>query len=1248
MKRLFISALSLLALTATANAQSNSLEEGFEAADLLTSGWTTRTSSDASGNKFKWEKVAYTSNPLNLRSGYTQGGDSAMMVSSGKTTSAGIAPDSWLISPAVTVADGDYLSFMLAYAPVYNDVATVPAEQRIKFAVLVSTTGTEADDFTETLFEFAPYGDTDWRKKVFSLSKFAGQTIHIAFRDYGNASTGPVTLNRTWIDDVVVGQGASSDFVATELLSPAAGPNLSQKVSFKYTNSGLAPQTLSVSYKVNDNDPVTEKVDLSAAPSDTTLYTFQTPATLNVGSNKVSVWATADNDGVHENDTLTSTVTIEKVFSLPYEMNSDNLSDGWTYTYHTGKLNRGTNTGWWQVPDETMTKYVWSYKLCAKESILEGKWFALEEGKANITFNYTSGTEVPLEIQYTKNPAEGEEAETHSVTATLPASTEAASQTVSIDVPETGVYKLGLKCGDTYAGPFAINTLNLTKVAKGDVAVTEVKTDKAVVANTPQRIYVKVRNYSEEDLADIPVKVDVDGQTVSTDIVSNVPAGGVVDVEIGQTNIADETLRGISYAEGTHDVKVYTAFENDINAANDTLSTTVYAYTKPEMPFAESFENETDNQRWTSENLSDNALDWTIDTAVVGNLNWAKDGENAAYMSSVAGAEHNAVLRSPVIRVNEAGKVRLSYYYTTRMTATNADDRTFLTVSVKGVSAETADFEVSRKDSISDANVGSYHQGYLLANLPAAGDYRIEFLNTGLGHDIVLDDIRFDQLSDWAIVAATQTAKTGFNNTVSQITARIANHGAADKAGFSLILKTLHADGTETSLTEQYEGTILAGDTVAYTFADVDVSQADTYTFGIQLIDNEDADEFNNAWTLPSITTFANATLPYTADFDTEEQQLQWTLNGGWQTGTYTSSSSAYNGTGAISHHRAAESEDGDWAFSGCIEIPAGTYDLTFFYRTFLNGKTEKLYAQNFAVYLGTEPKAEAMTQVVYTSPVDAIASDKRYKKVAEQLTVAEDGQYYIGIKCTSSSAYGVLYVDDIQLKEADATAPVLNDYTADFSTWYHYDPSTQFAQWTEAEDGNSLVATQKIFNAGNPQVELPGLLVSPAFTLTEGTTVLAALDYSMAIEDASNVSDDEKAKMRTTVCLLHEHNPEAVCATIAEGDVADGSRQTASSSFDITETGVYYFAIGTSGAENCLADDATLTYNLYGLTLSSVETGITTAKSQLTGNVELFDLNGRLIGSFDNASDALKNCPQRGVYILHSQDSANSVKVIK
>lgn len=1238
MKRLILSAMPLMMAAMAASAQEPTLKEGFESGDVPPSGWTVRACTDATSNKYKWESVAYGSDPLKYRSGYAQGGERCMMVSSGKTTSTKPAPDSWLITPQVAVASGDNLSFMLAYAPVYNDNAVVPEDKRIKFAVLVSTTGTDAADFTETLMEIAPYGETDWRKKVVSLEKYAGKNIYIAFREYGDYDKGAVTLNRTWIDDVVVGKTESSDLVATQLLSPVAGPKSSQTVTFSYTNSGMASKGMKASYKVNDGDIVTETLDqsVSCAAGDTLQYTFATPATLNIGAeNTVRVWMEAANDDVHENDTLAAKVNIDNVFALPYEMNSDNLSVGWSYTYHNGKVNLGTNAGWWQVPDDSFTKLIWVYKLCTKESILEGKWFRLSKGKLNVAFNYASGTEAPLTLILT----DSETGETTETAFTLPASTDAADTKTNVSVPADGLYKLGIKVDAEYAGPLSLNSLSLSKAVPGDVSVKAIALPTAIVAEENCPVTVTVANYGEEKAENVPLKVEVDGALAAEATVPSVEPGKSVDYTISDKGEA----WALSLVNGTHYIKVYTALEDDADLSNDSIMQTVYAYNKPSMPFADSFADTGNSKRWTMENMSDNVLNWNIGSAVANGIDWSKDADHfCAYMSSVSGAEHNAVLRSPVITVDKPCSVRLSYYYTTRMYSAEAGAETYLTAKVSGVSDAVADYSAERTDTITDANVRAYRQGFIYCQLPAAGDYQLSFLDTGKGHDIVLDDVRFDQESDIAILNASQTAVSGYNNTVDKISVKVANYGAEPVGKVQIRL----SNGDEVK-TADFNTALNPGDTVALDVADVDISAPKTYSFKVEAVAEGDADAFNNSWQLPDVTSYANAVLPYTADFDTDEEQSQWQLGGTWQTGKYSSASAAYNGTGAISHHKAASSKDGDWAYSGCIEIPAGTYDLTFFYRTFLNGKTANLYAQNFSVCLGSEPSAEAMTQTLWTSGDDALVPGKRYKKVSQPITIAESGKYYLGIKCESTTPYGVLYVDNLSIA-ADETQPIqLTSYYADFSEWHAYDPSDQFSQWNVSGGHNDVIQTEQyVFNAGNPMTELPGLIVSPAMNIEKGAVVSATYNYMMHFDNEANFTDEEKAKMQANLYVGRVDNPEAFTTLVASGNVVGEMRNVANGSFVASESGTYYFAVGLAGAQNCITDQDELHFAVYELNIQAVVDGIANVQTESGAAVELYSAGGVSLGRFDSLGAAVKSCPAGGVYIVKS--SAGTMKIVR
>lgn len=101
-----------------------------------------------------------------------------------------LTPNNWLISPPITISAGDSLSYWIG---AYN--STWFAEH---YALVISTTGPEADQFTDTLLEETLTTDA-WGYRAFSLNAYDGQTIYFAFRHYN--CTDQLALR---IDDVKV------------------------------------------------------------------------------------------------------------------------------------------------------------------------------------------------------------------------------------------------------------------------------------------------------------------------------------------------------------------------------------------------------------------------------------------------------------------------------------------------------------------------------------------------------------------------------------------------------------------------------------------------------------------------------------------------------------------------------------------------------------------------------------------------------------------------------------------------------------------------------------------------------------------------------------------------------------------------------------------------------------------------------------------------------------------------------------
>lgn len=1224
MKQFLTTVLSLL-LATTASAQTFS--EGFEDEGTLPQEWTVRSN----GGKYTWSVVKHGSGSLVYRKGFTTGGTYTMQSQTGRLSTANPAPDQWLISPQIEVKSGDYLSFMMAYAAVYNMAANTPATSRTNFAVMVSETDTMKTSFTKTLYEFTPLAEMDWRALSLSLDEFAGKSVYVAFREYGVASGGPVTTNYIWLDDVKVGSGASSDVVIAELLSPVSGYEASQPVKVKVANGAMPTTSLQLGYSINGGQPVVETYNGTLQTGDTLTYTFSQAATLVRGEETAfKVWATADNDAVHDNDSLATTLTADNLFSLPYEMTPQNNTKGWTYTYH--KKSGRNYTGWWTSADDSGEQLVWTYQLCSKESLLQGKWFSLPKDNVKFTFGYLSSADAPLTVSLIG--LDGTVAATFDVT--LPAATELSSVSQSISVPAEAPYTVSLKVADDYAGKLQLYTLGIEKQAASDVSVASISSPlfNATATTAPVKVSAKVVNKSTSAAADVPLHLSVDGTEVASGSIASLAGGETLDYTFAEP---------LSLTAGQHTLAVYSTLSGDGELSNDTATVAIYAYEPVAFPIQESFEDSLANQAWTCYNPDADGLYWDFNYATTSGTNYAKDGTHVAYIQSVQGKEHNDWLITPAFTVGEAGKARLSYYYTTRYKASGEDNGTKLDAYlVKGPELTLpTDATPLSQVVLTNDNQNTYRQAYALAEIAEPGTYYVALHNTGTGHDVVIDDFRFDREEDLAVVNATHTAKTGFNLYTDTVSIYVANHGTTDQTGFTVSCKL----NESTSFSKTFLTNIHPGDTIKCVFQkDGNISTPGQYTVVASVEAQKDADEFNNTWTLETFKNFANATVPYTADFDDADQQAQWQLGGSWQTGTYTSSSAAYNGTGAISHHKKA-AEDGDWAISGPIEIPAGTYDLNFFYRTYLNGKSANLYQQNFALFLGTEPEASAMTTHLYTSEENVLAYDKRYRKVATTFTV-EGGTYYLGAKCTSQSAYGVLYIDQISITEPLAEADELKELAdSTFAGWYHYDPSSQFNQWAAATEGVGVATQSKVFSAGNPQ-ELPGVLVSQPFQINEGTTITATLDYSMAADEAGSLSTSQYAEMQTGVFLASEDMPDAFQTAIATGTDVSGSRQSATGTVSISQPGTYWFGIRATQPTNGTASQTTLSYNVYSLKLKAESATGISQTATAAEPVEAYSVGGVRLGTFTSIQAARQQLSAGGIYIL--RQGSKTIKVVR
>lgn len=137
--------------------------ESFEA-DTLPGCWTTY---NEDGDVFGWflngDSIAF---------------DGARMMQSNSFVSGigGLTPDNYLVSPPLTVSEGDSLYYVVSALTNF-----FPNEF---YSVEVAINGNEPEDFEEVFSE--TLSSTEWGGRSVDLSEFAGEIIYIAFRHHNS------------------------------------------------------------------------------------------------------------------------------------------------------------------------------------------------------------------------------------------------------------------------------------------------------------------------------------------------------------------------------------------------------------------------------------------------------------------------------------------------------------------------------------------------------------------------------------------------------------------------------------------------------------------------------------------------------------------------------------------------------------------------------------------------------------------------------------------------------------------------------------------------------------------------------------------------------------------------------------------------------------------------------------------------------------------------------------------------------
>lgn len=184
-------------------------------------------------------------------------------------------------------------------------------------------------------------------------------------------------------------------------------------------------------------------------------------------------------------------------------------------------------------------------------------------------------------------------------------------------------------------------------------------------------------------------------------------------------------------------------------------------------------------------------------------------------------------------------------------------------------------------------------------------------------------------------------------------------------------------------------------------------------------------------WTTVAFSTSCTASdVPYLEDFESliapatppcitvQNVNAATTWTGFTNTGT-PPIQTASSGTKSMRYNWDAATPGNDWFFTNGINLSAGTrYQISFKYKS-SDGPT---YTERLAVYAGTSNNAASMgSTALFSNQSITTALADQFALGTGEFTPTSSGVYYFGFHCTSVADQAFLYVDDVEVKVADA-----------------------------------------------------------------------------------------------------------------------------------------------------------------------------------------------------------------------------------
>lgn len=1083
-----LTAIILLFCSSLAYAQ---FDVNFEGTDFPPQGWKVEHLLGIDNNRNGWTRVGHDDDT------FAEGGEYTACSTTGQNMDDS---DSWLVSPAVSVNTGDVLSFYIMVDGADYNTDNV-------FEVLLSESGTDKSDFTVSLLRIEPENPMKWSHYFIDLSQYAGREVHIAFHDQLISPVSFVSGCRIYIDNVSVGSGYAPDLGLRSIISPTSDCADFQFVRLEVQNTGRAVSQFTVHAQLNGRDVMTQTVNEKIGYNETKVIELEEPLELQADlKSSFSVWLECEGDTNPANDKAVSEIYVRRQIPFPYVMNESKSQS-------TDLLSFGIRTNWMFMPAMEGNDSLFVFVGNAPSPVLGTSCIDLPEGRVRISLDYSSTQAVGLEVYRTTNPGISSFREVAGVSPGLSGDGSFHSVSFTVDIEEGGLQSLGFvvkvlpEASSSMLQFIMCNIVIEEAVEDAEiVGVLSPCTDNVFITGKSLPVTVRMNNLGAKDMDDVMLHYQLDGHPVVSERFGKVLVPGQdTDYTFGQEIQLTST--------GKSRLKIWMDAAGDTNHANDTVVHEFTVFESESMPYYTGFEEGEDIGEWEVVNSNRDQYMWVPSE-------YGVRGRNAMCITSVRNVSHDDMIVSPAIYLTE-GDVRFAcFYYLTTDGSTQMDilfgndnHPDSLNTVVYSDNSETNGW-ISRS---------------VVVSIREKGYYYFAMRARGTNGSLYMDEVRIDQGIDAGMRSVEFVAREHYNLGMTDVRVSFCNDGVKEIDRFRL---SYQVNGGEV-VSETVNRKVKPGETFTYTFdRQADLSERKIYNLTGKVEADDDIEDLNDAMYI-SFEHYPNRTLPYSESFDDEAVRYRWEntvadIDGDGVCWIPAGNAiyDAYSGGTCLYFSTTADADD--WIFSECMEIPAGTYEMSFFYRTFKNMADRR---ESFRIMLGTAQTPESMDIEIVDMKDVSVSDPQEHKKVCSTFTVPESGNYYIGFQAYSKKTNGYIVIDDILIQEPPAGREPFyeSDFTNHMDEWTRYRPNSyMFDQWKTVSDeskGKDILQLEVVRN------NEPSYLVSPLFAVSADTPVDLEVEYSLSTDNDAD---------RLGIYMGTANHPDSISVLVAELAPAD------------------------------------------------------------------------------------------------------------